>query len=116
MSLRSTFTWIADIGDACTLPTAQRPLRAAEFDEVFAGAVAAERLSERHLRIALTGSDDLAARLRDLTRRETECCSFFTFTVTAQESDRAVLDVEVPHRHIAVLDGIERRVMRVLAE
>ncbi|HEU0241383.1 MAG TPA: hypothetical protein VFR11_19305 [Micromonosporaceae bacterium] len=116
MSLPSTFTGIADIGDACTLPTAERPLRAAEFNAVFAGAVSAERLADRHLRIVLTGPADLPTRLRDLTRRETECCSFFTFTVTAQASDRAVLDIEVPDRHVAVLDGIEQRVMNVLVD
>jgi hypothetical protein len=37
--------------DACTLPTADRPLRVAEFDELFAFVVRAER-RDRRSRIA----------------------------------------------------------------
>ena len=33
--------------DACTLPTAERPLRVAEFDDLFTFVVRAEAVSER---------------------------------------------------------------------
>ncbi|RSM64897.1 hypothetical protein DMB66_18460 [Actinoplanes sp. ATCC 53533] len=63
------------VPDAGTLPTAKQQLR-------------------------LAGPVGLAATARDLTARETECCSFFTFTVTAagpaDDVETVVLDVAVP--------------------
>ena len=63
--------------DACTLPTAERPLRVAEFDDLFT----AVRRSERPLptRLDLVLPRNIEATCRDLARRESECCSFFTF-------------------------------------
>jgi len=50
--------------------------------------------------------------VRDLARRETECCSFFTITVT--EQDRLLLlDVAVPPTHVDVLDAVAERAARV---
>jgi hypothetical protein len=92
-----------NIPDACTLPTAERPLRLAEFDELFATAVRrVERLAPTHVRLHLTGPASLAGMVRDLAARETECCSFFTFTVTSHD-DAVVLDVEVPPAYTDVL-------------
>jgi len=48
------------------------------------------------------------ADVRDLTARETECCSFFRFTVEPRPG-AVVLDIEVPPVHVAVLDAIESR-------
>lgn len=93
---------------ACTLPTAQRPLRRAEFDELFAHGVA-ERLHPRQLRVTLAGGPDLAATVRDLAARETECCSFFTFDVNVVPPGQVRLDIEVPAGQIAVLDALEAR-------
>jgi hypothetical protein len=95
--------------DACTLPTAERPLRQAEFDALFAGTVSVERLSPQHLRLHLHGNADLEASVRDLTRRETQCCSFFAFTVTAARPGRVTLDVEVPPGRVEILDGMAAR-------
>jgi hypothetical protein len=93
--------------DACTLPTEQRPLRRAEFDALFADSLQrAERLTERHLRLTLTGADDLEPRVRDLTAREQECCSFFTFSIDAPAPGRLRLDIEVPASRTTVLDGL----------
>ncbi len=94
--------------DACTLPTAERPLRQAEFDALLANATA-ERLDDRHLRLTLTGGPALAESVRDLAARETECCSFFTFTVTTPQSGLVRLDIEVPAKHTDVLDAFEAR-------
>jgi hypothetical protein len=99
-------TWVRD---ACTLPTAERPLRRAEFDDLFAATVDIQRPSERHLRVAVTGDGDLAAQVRDLAARETDCCSFFTFTVTPASPGRVVLDIEVPAGHVDVLDALAAR-------
>ncbi len=93
--------------DACTLPTAERPLRVAEFDELFATAVRGQqRLSATRLRWLLDPAAE--PRARDLTVRETQCCSFFTFTF-APVNGGVQLDVEVPAAHVDVLDALAER-------
>ena len=84
--------------DACTLPTAEQPLRVAEWDTLFAeSSRAVERHGATRARILLSGNESLAARVQQLADAETACCSFFTFTVTPLDDDTAVaLDVEVP--------------------
>jgi hypothetical protein len=95
--------------DACTLPTAERPLRVAEFDDLFAAHLRwVERRSPTRLTLSLDGDPATEATARDLTERESECCSFFAFTVTAAGSGRFDVDVAVPDAQIAVLDGLER--------
>ncbi|UMG92224.1 hypothetical protein [Nocardioides sp. TF02-7] len=94
--------------DACTMPTAKRPLRLSEFDDLFATAV---RAVDRHyggVRMHLTGAEGLADRVRDLAARETECCSFFTFTVEGTDVD-LVLDISVPPARQEILDALAAR-------
>jgi hypothetical protein len=87
--------------DACTLPTVERPLRAAEFDALFAEHLASvETPDEARARLVFEGPVGLQTRVQDLTDRETQCCSFFAFTVRATRGDHGresvTLDVEVP--------------------
>ena len=107
------------IPDACTLPTAERPLRLAEFDALFATAVRqVDPVGPTHARMRMTGLVGLAATVRDLTARETECCSFFTFTVTpepADEGERLTLDVEVPAQYADVLASLAARAGTIVA-
>ncbi|MEV6847404.1 hypothetical protein [Actinoplanes sp. NPDC051411] len=93
--------------EACTLPTVERPLRLAEFDGLFATALRAQqRLSATVLRWDLDPAAGEVAR--DLTGRESSCCSFFTFTF--HPGDEVLrLDVEVPPAHVGVLDALARR-------
>ncbi|MEW9553642.1 hypothetical protein [Nonomuraea sp. NPDC050783] len=94
---------------ACTLPTAERPPRVAEFDELFAGAVRAVRRPGRErLRLELAFSPGNAARAAELTARESGCCSFFTFTLTVADGGLA-LEVAVPPEHAGVLDALQAR-------
>jgi hypothetical protein len=103
----SAMTWVPE---ACTLPTEEQPLRVAEFDALFATATGPpERLGPTRLRVHLPGGQDNAARARDLIARETGCCSFFSFDLCPSATDME-LDVEVPEEHVAVLDGMQRRV------
>jgi hypothetical protein len=93
----------------CTLPSAERPLRAAEFDSLFACAASGlDRLDATHARLHLRGENDLEARVRDLASRESACCSFFTFEVSASRAD-VTLDVRVDAAHAHVLDALVRR-------
>jgi hypothetical protein len=93
--------------DACTLPTAERPLRVGEFDALFRDQLRhQQRVSRTHLRWSLAPAAEETAR--DLTARESECCSFFTFTVAATDDNLSV-DVEVPAPQAGVLDALEAR-------
>jgi hypothetical protein len=106
------------IPDACTLPTAERPLRLAEFDALFATAVrSVETTGPTRARLRLTGPAGLTATVRDLTARETECCSFFTFTVTPEPAGGGslILDVEVPARYADVLASLTQRAVALSA-
>jgi len=95
------------VPEACTLPSAERPLRLAEFDDLFAVALRAQqRLSPTRLRWRLDPAAEQTAR--DLTSREAECCSFFSFTFSPV--DGAVhLDVALPETHTRILDALARR-------
>jgi hypothetical protein len=95
------------VPQACTLPSIEQPLRVAEFDELFATALrAGQRLARTRLRLTLDPRAEAAAR--DLTARESECCSFFAFAVTRVE-DEVQVEIEVPEAHVAVLDALAVR-------
>jgi hypothetical protein len=93
--------------DACTLPTTERPLRVAEFDDLFTFVVRAERREPQRLDLFLRRIVEAPAR--DLARRESECCSFFTFEFETVGAD-LVMRIGVPPAHVAVLDALEARV------
>ncbi len=94
---------------ACTLPSAEQPTRVAEFDSLFrAGLRTIDRPSPDRLALVFQPLPGLAETVRDLTRRESECCSFFTFTVV-EHQDRLMLEVEVPTDHADILDAIFER-------
>jgi hypothetical protein len=96
--------------DSCTLPTAERPVRSAEFDQVFGQWLRrVSRLSDRRSQWEFDVDPGQAARIADLLRRETDCCSFFTFTMTGGAPGKAVVDVAVPAAHTGVLDALNRR-------
>ena len=96
--------------EACTLPTAERPLRLAEFDDLFATTLrTVERTGDTRARLLLAGDETLAARTRRLAEAESSCCSFFTCAVTKHDGGRVALDVEVPSAYAAVLAGLVAR-------
>jgi hypothetical protein len=105
------------VPEACTLPTADQPLRLAEFDDLFATALRDQRrLSPTVLRWRLNPAAEPVAR--DLTARESSCCSFFTFTFTTSgegEQEAVNLDVQVPTAQIAVLDALAGRAVAGMA-
>jgi hypothetical protein len=97
---------------ACTLPTAERPVRLAEFDDLFATAVRGiDRRSPTLLTLTLATAPGRAEQVRELTRRETACCSFFTFGLT--DGDPLRLDVSVQAAHREVLDALAARASRI---
>jgi len=97
------------VPQSCTLPAADQPLRLAEFDDWYATAVrSVNRLDRARLRLDLVPDAGVAARTADLVVRETGCCSFFTFTLTASGGTLA-LEVAVPPAHVDVLDAVADR-------
>jgi hypothetical protein len=100
--------------DACTMPTAERPLRLAEFDALFATAVRRIERRGSDVRLHLRGEPGLADRVRDLTERETQCCSFFTFGVVG--TDQALtLDISVPPARQEILNALADRARELAA-
>ena len=97
------------VPQACSLPTAEQPLRLAEFDELFASAVRGmERVDPLRVRLDLRPEPEVAARAADLVVRETACCSFFSFALGATGGQLA-LDITVPAGHVDVLDALAAR-------
>jgi hypothetical protein len=96
--------------ESCTLPSAERPVRAAEFADLLAGATRGARRPEpTRLQLDLAPGRETAARAAGLAAAETECCSFFTFTLTAA-GGTLTLDIAVPPAHAGVLDALAARV------
>jgi len=95
--------------DACTLPTAERPLRVAEFDDIFTSVVRAERPDPTRLDLVMPRAVEAAAR--DLARRESDCCSFFTFDFESAGDD-VLMHIGVSREQVEVLDAIEARSSR----
>lgn len=97
--------------DACTLPTAEQPFRLAEFDDLFTSALQrVDRVAPTRLRLELAATAE--AKARDLAARESECCSFFTFTFGADGSDTVRMDIDVPTGRVDVLDGVVAQIVR----
>jgi thioredoxin len=99
-------SWVP--GEACTLPTADRPTRLAEFDELFRSVREVDRVGPTRLRLVLNESGGVADQARDLTARESECCSFFDFDVSS-DGIGVVVDVRVPDSRAVMLDGLAAR-------
>ncbi|WP_407560423.1 hypothetical protein [Streptomyces sp. 184] len=129
---------LAWVPRSCTLPTAERPLRVAEWDALFAdGPVTLSRPEPLRLRLLLGPAEGPgpgpgagpgpgsgpAERVRELAERESACCSFFTFTtgVTTgrdgagdgdggRTADDLWLEITVDQPHEAVLDALAARI------
>jgi hypothetical protein len=118
---QTTTTGPADLGwaatEACTLPTAERPFRLTEFDDLFAATLhSIERSGDTRARLVLAGDAALAERTQRLAEAESSCCSFFTFGVTPVDQGRVALDVEVPAAYVDVLAGLLARAEAARAE
>jgi len=101
--------------DACTLPTAERPLRVAEFDDLFrTAATSVDRLDPRRARWSLLPDPAVPVRAADLVARESLCCRFFGFTLTVS-AGAVGLEVSVPDEHRAVLDALVTRSRSAMA-
>ncbi len=94
--------------DACTLPSADRPVRLSEFDDVFRRHVRAVQRDGDVVRLVLRRDVGLGEQLRDLAARGSNCCSFFTFTITEHDED-ITLTISVPPSQRAILVALYDR-------
>ena len=102
--------------EACTLPTADCPLRVADFDALFAAHLRrVERPAATEASLVMVGGPDLVDRVQRLADSESSCCAFFDFTVT-ERRDEVVLDVVVPPAYADVLAGLVSRAASALGE
>lgn len=92
--------------------TAERPLRVAEFEDLFTFVVRAERRSPQRLDLALRRIVEGPAR--DLARRESECCSFFTFEFESigDDSDDLLMHIGVPPESMSRCSTRSKRASR----
>lgn len=105
----SVGTWADIAGSSCSLPTTERPLRLAEFDALLIGETTAiDRDAPTAARFVLRCDPAVAGQAAELSARETQCCSFFEFTLT-MAGGRIELRVRVPETHIDVLDALVER-------
>ncbi|WP_031511402.1 hypothetical protein [Streptomyces megasporus] len=97
------------VPQSCTLPTAERPLRVEEWDTLFTERLRqVTRMDPRLVRLELADGLGVEDQVRDLAERESGCCSFFAFTVTA-EPGAVLLDVAVGPAHEPVLEALAAR-------
>lgn len=97
------------ITSTCTLSSAERLTRAADFDRLFTDVVlGVEHLEDATVRLALRADAPTASRAAELAARETACCSFFSFVLTAKAGS-LILEVSVPDEHLPTLNTIAAR-------
>lgn len=100
----ATASWVPV--EACTLPTADRPMRLAEFDKLFSSSlVSQQRENLQWLRLHLKGDAAVERATRELAAREAECCAFFEFHIQREDTE-VILDIRVPADKAVVLDGL----------
>lgn len=109
MDATTSSTDAAWVPAACTLPTAEQPLRSAEFDDLFARRVREVRREGRHrLTLVLDPDPDAAATAAGLAVRETGCCAFFAFDLRIAHEGVA-LSVTAEPAHAGVLAALADR-------
>jgi hypothetical protein len=97
------------VPQACTLPTAEQPLRRDEFDDVFAHDVlAVHRESAQRIRLALRPDPEVVSRAAGLAVKETQCCSFFAFDLVIADGTVS-LGIQTAPAHEAVLSALGAR-------
>ena len=90
---------------ACTLAPADLAARREEIRALLRRALIQRERGKGSLRLVFRHSEATEAAVRDLVRRESECCAFLSFALTL-EADRIVLDVSGPPGSESVLNWI----------
>jgi hypothetical protein len=99
---------------ACSLTPADYAERLREFRRLFTTALLESRREPARLYLNLDPSAAREEDVRDLLRREQECCAFFTFSVSAEPAATHV-EAAVPMGAEECLDDLERLAASTLA-
>jgi hypothetical protein len=95
-------------GFVCSLSAEDQLQRLREFSELFETALVRSRREPRRLELTLDASATSEEQVRDLLRREHECCPFFEFEVRASTASELQVVAEVPEGAEPFLDGLEQ--------
>jgi hypothetical protein len=90
----------------CSLDAAGVADRMAEFERLFASALASQRSEPGRLRLEFALAGEEEAAVRDLLAREAECCTFFSFGIE-RDAERLVVTMGVPQAAQPMLDEFE---------
>ena len=93
---------------ACTLSPADMAARGEELREIARAALVGRERYAGGVRLVYRNSEAIEAALRDLIRRERECCPFLDFTLDSR-AERLALDIAAPSEAEEVLDAIFER-------
>jgi hypothetical protein len=112
-----TESWVS--AEVCTLPTAERPVRRAEFDGLFTEHLQSiDPVGPQETRLSLVGGEGLAAVVQDLVDRESACCSFFEFSVSAAPvpagRETVRLGIRVPAERADILAALTGRALSAM--
>jgi hypothetical protein len=92
---------------ACSLSPREYAQRRRDFRRLFAVALRESRREPARLHLVLDASTAREDEVRDLLRREQECCPFFSFAVEAT-SNTVRVTASVPAGAEECLDDLER--------
>jgi len=98
---------------ACSLTPGDYAGRLREFRRLFATSLRDSRREPTRLFLRLSTATAREADVRDLLRREQECCPFFTFDVQSA-GDVLLVEAQVPDGADECLDDLERLTTQVL--
>ena len=90
---------------ACSLTGSEQVVRASEARELMQGALIAREPIEGGVRLRFRGAFETRAAVRDLARREKECCPFFEFEL-AEAGEEIVMTVTAPADARPLLDSL----------
>jgi hypothetical protein len=98
---------------ACSLTPGEYQERLGEFRRLFATSLQDSRREPTRLYLRLAAATAREADVRDLLRREQECCPFFTFEIQPA-GDVVLVEAGVPDGADECLDELERLTTQVL--
>jgi hypothetical protein len=98
----------------CSLTPGDYAQRLREFRQLFATSLQELRREPTRLHLVLDAARAGEDQVRDLLRREQECCSFFSFSTQASPSVVRI-EAAVPDGADECLDDLERLATRALA-
>jgi hypothetical protein len=99
---------------ACSLTPGDYAQRLREFRQLFATSLRESRREPTRLHLVLDAAIAGEDQVKDLLRREQECCPFFSFNVDASAQTVRV-EAAVPDGAGECLDDLERMATRALA-